>query len=66
MTLSREQKTVLKVAAVTLVFTGVLIQAMLPFLGIRKDPTLSFVLVLGVEALLFGVAFWAAGKGRIR
>jgi len=66
MKLSREQKTVLKVAAITLVFTAVLLQAMQPFLGVRQDPTLSFAIILGVEALLFGVAFWVAGKGRIR
>jgi hypothetical protein len=65
MALSREQKTVLKVAAVSVGFTVVLLQAMLPFLGVRKDPTMTFVAVFAVEALLFGAAFWAAGRGKI-
>lgn len=65
MALTREQKTVLKVAAVSLVFTAVLLQAMLPFLGVRKDPTMSFVTVFAVEALLFVAAFWVAGRGRM-
>ena len=66
MKLSREQRTVLTVAAITLVVTAVLLQAMRPFLGMRQDPTLSFAIILGVEAVLFGAAFWVAGKGRIR
>lgn len=66
MALQREQKTVLKIAAITIVFTVVLLQAMLPFLGIRKDPTMAFVTIFAVEALLFGAAFWVTGKGAIR
>ena len=66
MALQREQKTVLKIAAITLVFTAVLLQAMLPFLGIRKDPTMAFVTIFAVEVLLFGAAFWLAGRGAIR
>ncbi|GEM_PF-4578623 len=66
MALKREQKTVLKLAAVTLVFTVVLLQAMMPFLGVRQNPTMAFVTILAVEALFFSVAFWVTGKGIIR
>lgn len=62
MALKREQKTILKLAAVTLVFTGALLAALRPFVGMRQDPTLSFATILTVEALLFGASFWIAGK----
>lgn len=65
MALKKEQKTVLTLAAVTTVSTVVLLQAMAPFMGIRKDPTPTIVTIAVVEVLLFAVAFWVAGKGKI-
>jgi hypothetical protein len=62
MALKREQKSVLKLAAITVAFTVLLLQSILPFVGGRKDPTAAFVTILAVEALLFSVAFWVTGK----
>lgn len=62
MALKREQKSVLKLGAVTLAFTLMLLYAIQPFVGGRQDPTLAFATILFVEALLFSVAFYVTGQ----
>lgn len=66
MALKREQKAILKLAAVTFAFTLMLLYGIQPFVGGRQDPKLAFATILLVEALLFAVAFYVTGKKGLR
>lgn len=65
MALKRAQKSVAILATLSLGTTALLFWLMAPYVT-RGNPAGTMIALMVIELLVFGTAFWVAGKGSLR